>query len=646
MDAFDSLKLLLFFVVTGLLPGLALAFYITRERADFNIIDRLWLAAILSPFVLVLASMVEEAFGVPQSPAVLTLNLILIASITILIMVRYSRPTRIEWNFSTGRSRLLVYPLFGSLVFFRVGPTAKILTPLLHDPIAHSVWLKFLNVNHHVTSDQWYPQGLVYYLNYYATFLDYSYPKLVLVVTNFLLALIPVSMFYLGLLLFRSNKRGLGLLMPISMLLLASLTLVPNDFYFIAGKNSRIFAFIGIPMVLYMSYWARSKIQYLACALLILSIFLVHFPTGFFGAAVFAVISIFRIVTRCGWRLTVDWHLLGNLLLSVAVSLFLALVYLVRITIPAFSSNPDELGNPVRVDFAYSQIPVIMSDAVHASYDAARIYFSGNTLSPLLIPVSLVAVIAFIIVKDELTTREVISRLILTYTGLFILGAVLPAFGGSAIVSFYNADLVFFYFFVFVTIISWLVLKVFDLITKNLLPDRYPYLEFALSVVIAGIFIIGNIDKYNLFLASQRALETTQASDIQAFDFINNHTASNKKILIQMNKAGEIVMGSDSGVWISSFTDREVEVDFNNFSKARAPEIYDLYLQLALDSNDLKTLEELHCDYDIGYVFFGSKKVFPYSMSAETLESSPYLQKIFDNEAKLYRIEDISCKTY
>ena len=102
-------------------------------------------------------------------------------------------------------------------------------------------------------------------------------------------------------------------------------------------------------------------------------------------------------------------------------------------------------------------------------------------------------------------------------------------------------------------------------------------------------------------------------------------------------------MGTDSGVWIPSFTDKQVEVDFTDYANPQSNEVFDLYMEVAEDSQNTEALKELYCDYNVGYIFFGSRKSPSDSMQREELEGSVYFEKIFDNGASIFMIKAQEC---
>ncbi|HDZ59270.1 MAG TPA: hypothetical protein ENH44_00610, partial [Actinobacteria bacterium] len=104
------------------MPSLALIFHLTRDKGHIDLLDRLVMAVVMSPLVLVLVSFLEEVAGVPQNRLVLTINLAVLALVNVLLLLKYFRGKRLRlFNFSWGKLVFLL--LFLLVMVYRLLPT-------------------------------------------------------------------------------------------------------------------------------------------------------------------------------------------------------------------------------------------------------------------------------------------------------------------------------------------------------------------------------------------------------------------------------------------------------------------------------------------------------------------------------------------
>ncbi len=627
------------FVLVNLLPALAIVFYFTRDSDRVGLIDKLILSVLLSPLVLVLMSFIEEVLGIPQGPATLVFNASAAAAACIFLMGRYFRGLR-HYALRIGWARIVAYALFVMLFVFRVLPTHDLLTPILHDPIAHSEWLKYINVNHFTTSQQWYPQGLEYFLNYYATFLDVSYPQVVLTSLNAHMALFPVSMFYLGVLSFRAGKDRPGdrwMIYGFLMFVIAAMLPRPTDFFYIAGKNSMVMVFSVTPLIIHLSTSARNRLDYIITAALVFATVIIHYPTGFLLVFILFFVNLVDMVRIRGGKLAVGREKLGAYAMSLAVLGVFGALLLIQVV-------PKYLGRPVDDVRA-----VNMPDPFIAEYGTVRYAseeFVGNGIDVLgKWPMAALAVslAALLVLPDA--NRKVPLRLFGSYVVLYLVGFGLLMLPESTYGVFYMAELKHFLPIIIAVTVAWFA---YYLLSRTLL--RLPLQVLTAAVVIAALttaFFHVGLDQYHRYDKAARELWTVNQDDLDAFDYIENELPDDALILIQLGSPSDVlavIAGADGGVWIPSFTDKQVEVSFLEFSTQRSAEIFDLYMAVARNREDEQAIRSLYCDYGIGYVYFGSRPVYFNHMQREMLDTSRYFEKIYDKGATLYRIKSFDCR--
>ncbi|MBE0428407.1 MAG: hypothetical protein IBX61_00855 [Thermoleophilia bacterium] len=616
-----SLKFLLFFFLINVLPGLALAFRLTRDRHGIGLIDRLIIGLILSPLILVLISFVEEFFRVPQSAPVLGANLALLGVANIFLLVRYF-PRKEHYALRLSWLKGFAYALFAALVIFRVLPALDLLAPILHDPIAHSEWLKYLNTNHFTTTEQWYPQGLAYYLNYYATFFDFAYPRIILIGTNFLVSLFPVSLFYLGTLAFRSKDRWM--LLPLIMFVLAARMRQPNNFYYTAGKNSMILAFTVTPLLLYMAASVKDRRDYILAAMLVFASFIIHYPTGILLIIIFFTINLPHVFDFGKKKILIGQTV--NYVTGLAVMAALGIVSLVKI-LPVYLNHPLVGGTEGGSGYEFAW--------THIYYDFIKWEMDIFGMTAMLAFIA--ALSAFAFVKDE--NKKFPAKILMSYAAIYLLGWLITM-KNPTVAEFFNLEVRHFFVFILVIFISWYAYYFLDRTVLNL--KRQAVIGLTVVMLLGILFLSDGWQEYRRYLTMQEKFQTVKTEDMDAFDFINSNINDDRKFLIQM-AAGHYVAGADSGVWIPSFTDKQVEASWLEFSSPRAFDVYDLYLSLAKNGSDAETISALYCGHGVGYVFFGSEQVHSDNMDEETLANSDYFENIFSNGATIFRIKPLSC---
>lgn len=627
-------KPILLIALAGVLPGLAFVFHFTRGKDNVNLIDRLALSLIVSPLILVLASFVEEVLHIPQSPLVLALNIGALGLLNVYCLWKFN--SRGQWLLGLSWQKTAVYVLFAGLLWSRVGPALSLYAPLLHDPISHSQWLRLLTTTHFTTTDQWYPQGLEYYLNYYTSFFDISSPRAVLIGTNLFNAYFPVAMFYLGLLFFKSQKKML--VFPLLMLLFAALSPIPRTLYFTAGKNSMIFAFAAVPIILYLITYSRSRFDFVATVLLSFAVLVVHYPTGIFLLFVLFAINLLKVLGVQSWsypdrKLAPDRKMLYDYLIGAGAFLALFLLLLVRV-IPIYGAHPPQQDQSIIPYIEYIRDPGVLSFISKNFYD-----YQVSVYGIVPVIAAIVAVLALIFVTDRMNKRF-IWLCLGTYAGLHASGvAILYIFSDPTFGIFYNFELRFFVLLLTIPVISWLA---------HYILEKSRLLSWSAGVIVAVeaialVCLFQGRSSYDEYYENQKILATATSADLAAFQYIESNVDEAATFLIQQGNDAGVVTGADAGVWIPSFTGRNVEVDFAEFAEPRAYDIYDNYIRIGKDATDLPAVKILFCDYGIRYVYFGAKKVFSDHMQPAALKKSHYFEEIFNNGASIYRINALDC---
>lgn len=630
------LKFIPVFALVNVLPGLALAFYLTRKKEMVGLFDRLIISAIISPLVMILVSFLEDAAGIPQSGLTLGLNVAVIGAGNVALLIRFF-PQKENYLLRLGWVKVFAYVLFGALIFSRVWAGHDLLAPILHDPIAHSEWLKVLNTTQFTTSEQWYPQGLVLYLNYFATLLPVSYPQVVLVSANVMIAFFPISLFYLGLLTFEGKDRWM--IFPLIVFVIAARLEHPNQLFYTYGKNSMIFAFALAPPLLYLAASLENRRDYIIGAFLMFAVIVVHYPTGFFLIFTLFLVGLRQIVAIDGRKFSFDRKVLSWYGTAAAASAGLGALLVLKI-LPIYQSHPaSEDGSLYHTVLWLEQHGVIqflyrnfLEGQLQAYHSIPVIFFAA-------------ALSAFLLARGA--NKGMTAKLLASFAALYLLGAFMLLSGNISLGINYNVEVRYFLVFLMVFVLAWFT---HHILSRTVLRFSQKSLVSAAVVVLLGpIFFQGEVDQYMQYRTQARQVQTVRQEDLRSFDFISRNIKDDRKMLIQVGtplpatSSGSMILGSDSGAWIPVFTDRKVEVDYRQFAGDRASRIFDLYMALAKNGQDLDAVRSLSCDYDIGYIFFGSRQIFFDNMKREVLDGSEYFEKIYDDGATIYRVKPVNC---
>lgn len=645
MNILSTIIFLIYFLFISIVPGLYLSLFITKNNTNFTLVDRVLLSFIISPFMLLPLSFIEDVVGIPQVPFILIVNILIITFTNIylirqkssLLQVVSLRKIRID------RIKKFIYLLFlGSLVF-KLLPTLGSLVPLLHDPISHSEWLKTLYTTHHTTTQNSYPQGLEYYLNYFVSFFPFSYPKAILDATYYFVALFPVSMFYLGLLLTKGDfKYTSKYILPLLLFVFASVLSVPNDLYYTAGKNSMIMSFSIVPLALYLIHTLKKRIDYIILPILISSIFIVHYPTGMVLVVLFYIKVLMNHLDFQKKKILKDRKILINTFIAVLISICLSLFFLIDILTIVQNHPP---SNPM-ADLNLQNSIKSMGVRYYLYKDFAKYLVSTFGIFIMVLFTAGLSTLLFCNKKEEdETVKKFILFNIFTYTVLYVLLFLILILPNKQVFGlFYSMEIRFFFLFVLISLVAWFISSI-TITFLNKFKKKELY-SFTIILIFASFFFFG-YKGYVLATKKHKALEAVTNKDVEAFQFINkdeNIQKDNKKILIQIARSGDVVMGTDGGAWIPSFTNKSVEVDFADFVNPKSYDVFDVYIKLSKNPNDPQQIKKAYCDLNIGYIYFGSKPVFADNMSEEPFRKSGFYKEVFNNDgSSMFKINSLSC---
>jgi len=651
---FSILKFFIAFLLFNILPAIGLVFYFFRGENKLNSVDKYVISAILSPCILIFFSSMEGLLGIPQHKIVLGLNFFAISAFNIFLFKKYKiwRDLRLpvlawkkDWQL------LLAYLFFILLIFVRVFPATLIPTPITADPIAHAEWLRILNTTGFVTGEQWYPQGIEYFLNYFSSFTFLAYPKTILLFTNYFSAIFPIGMFYLVLLFSKASAKQ-RFFFAFSAFVIASLVPYPKELYYTSGKNSFVFALAMTPIIFLLAHQFRDRIAHLLLSMMAFSIFMIHFPTGIMVYFIFLPLLIPNIFSHTGNALALNKENFASLL-------YFALPTIIFLALLAFHIAPIYKNHPPTEDRSMAASAQSITQPVSHFiqslwYSQSDVYEYKPCLTARFLTDKNICK-KFGLDKDSVTIsffflflagflwylirrpEKFINRVIIGHVLAAGVIMILLSFSDKVPGFFMAVEYQIFFTLIFILIVAWFVSSSTNFFSGRLSAK----ISLAFLAIISLIFLIGNAESFSNYLKKQKPV-STGPKELKAFEFIMTLPADNKKILVSLYNVGnKIIAGADAGIWIPSYTGRPIEVDWLDFSQTQSFEIYALFKNLVDDPNDSISLKKLVCEYNIGYVFQGSRN--QRKSSTIQAEKNSNFKILYNNGAKIYKIDNIEC---
>ena len=657
------MKLFIFLFVVNILPAIGITFYLFKNKSKLETLDKIIISFIISPLLLIAVSFLENFLNIPQNKTVIIFNVLTlsISSFYILQKNKQWKYFKLQKFFSEIKNpyRLIIYFIFIALIFFRIYPATKIFTPITADPIAHSEWLQALNTTFHTTTDFWYPQGLEYFLNYYAIFVAPIYPKLILIFTNLFTALFSISFFYFIFLTTKSSfKNNKKILFPLLVFAVASLVPYPKNLYYTFGKNSFIFAISIIPILFAIfNNMKYTKINLFLFSILSFSLFLIHYPTGIYFYIFLLPFFIGKLFFLKNKKISFKKETLTPSIIFIITTIFLSSILFANI-FSIYKQHPpsEDKGVAKAAQSVQNPFSFVLNGFWNEQFETykykpcltAKFVYKKNICKKKLnidkdTRISLfyffIISILFFILKTIINPKN--KNLIIPgqiIVGFLLLFLFIPlSFKISPVVgTFFFLELSLFFSFVFVLITSWFFKEIITIFNNKKIYSLF-------IIIILFIFLIINLQSYSTYNKRSKKTSVTIA-DIIAFNFIKNNLPKNKKILIKLyNVDNKIIAGSDSGVWIPSYTNHSIEVDWLNFSSDKSFEIYSLFKKLTKKPNDVQSLSKLYCKYNIGYIFSGSRK--KRKSTTIRIDESDYYKNIYNkNKVQIDKLININCK--
>lgn len=508
-----------------------------------------------------------------------------------------------------------IYLFFILALVVRVVSVAKFPAPILHDPVADSIWTKSLMDNHSI--NYFYSPGLHMVTGFVSQAFGLSIPHALNLVTNGFNAFSVLSWGLVAALVTRRAAAG------IATAFITFIIPVPSLLYVNSGKNALVMAIAFIPVVLYALY-RNYKLQNLFNNFLLLfslaALFLIHYPT--FGYTFLSVLTLSAVFSLSFFAKRLGAEYAGSLrplLVLGAVLLFLACWFLLQSK--GLSDNtalaaPTNYSDSIRISPGEIKASFVNNYREFNSY--SRFYSSYY------MPIMMVAVILFLGLRSNMfwLTAAIFSFWIVAvpfFINLLQLKS-LDIIRSSGVLLFFQA---------FTFIVSTVAIA----ISKGI---KFSSWAKYLFLVAGGIILLWiSMYQYTSYRDRTKNFETVDSYDLAAYTWINqNDLPGNFLINANLSAHRSIVFPSDGGMWIPAYTNSDVSVNFSRARDTKDLNSYQRYLDIKAGKNVQKDIDEFKKE---GYrYYYYDRGVFGSPIPTSAIEN--YSSLVYSNpEVKIYK---------
>jgi hypothetical protein len=483
------------------------------------------------------------------------------------------------------------------------------MAPILHDPIAHSVWAK--EIYNTGLINYFYSPGL-HILSALGMMVDgINVSKYILIITNIFNALsfLPVYLFIRS--YFEDKKFAL-----LSSLLFV-LSIFPSKFFWAAGKNALVMAIpIGF-LLLFLASLELEKIKKLIILnTLVFVLILIHYPVAF----IFLIGAFFILLNKNNIKN------LKYILIGCALGIlwgFLKMGYEVQHMEESIvsSSGGTRLTIENIITFTKGLYPQIT-------------HYLDFPLGNVLLVSGVIGLLAMTVIV--LKRKRYLYFMLFFYTNIFVLYIINFVKELSFLGIVASTQILIFFIFIYIGA-AFLFGKI--IIPYLFKVERRLRLPFYLLLIVLSVFC--NYHIYKKYKIKQETLNMVETEDLEAFKWIVNNIDSKYIILnnAQVGNRKSVVYASDAGARIPVFTNNTIAMPFTEFSAKSTHEKYELYLDLREGKQTCLVINNL-IDKNITYYYKGSKGVFGSQLD---VKENKNFELVYSNESSsLYKI--IPCK--
>jgi hypothetical protein len=517
-------------------------------------------------------------------------------------------------NLKIEKSDILLIVMTIAAISSKLFSVLDMLVPNLSDSITHSYYAKQIIDTGKLSF--YYSPGIHIFSAYSTMFGGVSVEKGILYLTNFFSAYSGVVVYLYLKKIFRDTYTAL------SSSLLFSLGVGLTLFFYSGGKNALVVGISSLLLFILISSLNRKNYSWkysLLSSILLFCTFLVHYPLGIIASVYWGSIFLVDIKKNIKFNLLIGLGIVGGLL------------YFFCSFLDFSNSNPEaSVGS-----FADFSIPPNLYEYFRSYFfsiiGAAKNYaFQGYDRVIYYSPLLGLLVVIFGFIKSKYSLEFLI---ILIWSSVsFFIGFILTFFPFLTIVVETYMLSLFIFLYIY---LSFLISLIYKFLVRFVRKDLNFYI---FTIVFTASFTFLAYSTYNTYKYFAPMLSVVRQEDIQIFEWLENNTKDEDKILINSFEATPGLVGpSDSGGWITVFSGNQISSPFWEFSHDSTIQNLEKYIELQVNLSNCETLRYF-LENGFKYYFQGAAPIRDVLGSPENLEENGWNLVYSEGGAYLFEI--------
>lgn len=486
---------------------------------------------------------------------------------------------RLEWF------EILVIVMFLIALFVKIVPTLGMEVPNLSDTMTHAYYSKLIMDTGEISF--FYSPGL-HIISAYSTMLGgYTVPLQILYITNFFSAYAGLIVYLFVKKIF--NKKIVALWSALFISLGPGLSL----FFYSGGKNALVIAISILFCFLFVSSFNKKnpslRINILSI-ILIFSTFIVHYPTAVFACIFWFSLLIVDIRKNLKQQLiTFIGILLGFIYLFIKFFLF---------SDHSSSAIPSEVPMLIPLDFVGEIV----------QYSTSLFQISGtHVFLNLYKPIYIIVIFGFLSFLYKLfgSKERIYYKLFGLWTiSCFLLGLVISTFSIVILRIVLETYMLSLFMFLYI-ILAFGISFIFSLISSIKNINKKILLVVFLAIYITATISL-SMSIYKTYTYFAPMLSVVKEDDVEMFEWIDQNISDEPSIITNGFYATPVLVGpSDSGGWLTIFTENKTSTPFWEFSHRSTINNLENYKKLQKNLNDCEAINYF-LDNGFEYYFQGA----------------------------------------
>lgn len=564
----SRIKILAYFPIIWIGFGWSVTFF----RSKLSLLENLLLGFIVFVSIYTVFSGLLILFDIPLS--IITFSVFILLSLISFIYLRAFDKENI--NLLLSKWDIILCFIIGIAVIAKVFSIRGMITPNLSDEISHAYFSKLILETGKMPT--FYSPGFHIIISLCSQLGGYDVVRQVLYLTNLISAYsgIPIYFFVRYVL-----KKDIGAIVTAGLFSLGYPLL--SLFYF-SGKNTFILGISALAFfmfVLFMYSKSHSKLLSVCSALSLFSLYIIHYPVAVFATIFYA--SFFIVDIKKGWKKNL---LVGSGVLMGGVFM---VILMLRYKPDIFNLNSN-IGLDLGINYWLVLEEFFRSLKIHILKHSFNIF-------PLLLTIISVLGLGFTIANMLFRKHKAYTTLFLWTALSLILMVILRLLAIDSIYIIVETYylLVFVYLYVYLSLGISVIYSVF----KKFLPKVVLFTAFVLCF--ATVVILVGEHTYSRCV-SKKEYNIVKTDDLLVFNWLDDNTRNSDKVLVNTYSIfSGFVFPSDSGGWITLFSDNMISAPFWDFNGKTTFENYKYYKNLVENPDDCIAKNYF---IDNGYIYY------------------------------------------